>query len=147
MGDCIVQRKRTRFPPSRPEFDSRRRLVSGRQIDRQWDRTKKNWNLWFPSYKSEPKKFWLFQFLKIARISILESKATKLSWVEIMPSFFWTNKKLGFGEFKKTSPAWLITLLRNWSHTIFELIKLLKESDILHVSRGCLGLWQPRKTL
>ena len=28
-GDGIAQRKRSRFPPSRPGFDSRRRLVSG----------------------------------------------------------------------------------------------------------------------
>ena len=32
--DGIAQRKRSRFPPSRPGFDSRRRLVSGRQINK-----------------------------------------------------------------------------------------------------------------
>ena len=30
-GDGIAQRKLSRFPPSRPGFDSRPRLVSGRQ--------------------------------------------------------------------------------------------------------------------
>ena len=40
-GDGIAQRMRSRFPPSCPGFDSQRRLVSGQQINRQWDRTKK----------------------------------------------------------------------------------------------------------
>ena len=61
----------------------------------------KNWSLWFPSYKSEPKKFWLFQFLKITRMSILESKATKLSWVEIMPSFFEQTRNYDAASLKK----------------------------------------------
>ena len=54
-GDGIAQRKRSRFPSSRPGFDYRRRLVSGRQINKK-------------DNEIEPKKS--IQFLMKIRVNI-----------------------------------------------------------------------------
>ena len=114
-GDGIAQGKRSRFPPSQPGFDSRRHLVSGRQINRQIDWTKKC--CWLNSFRELDIFYLSLSDMNINRILTEEQP----NWFSLQLQWFEFQSCLGKEQTYYSGKCWLLT-----DHTM-----LTSESELI----------------